>query len=360
MNIQQKKLLAIAAVVLFHGTVISVMLAQHGCKSAGTKPSAADAPAPIQPAPVAPATPAPDSLTAANNGFVEPTRPPPETPVAPVPVAQFSEALPTPTPLSLPPVLPAPTPAPATPTPAPAPMTVTYVVSRGESLASIARKNGITREELLAANPKLTNPALLQPNQTLNIPNAKPATTAPAPVAADAADTYKVAPGDNLSKIAAKYHTTVKALQELNGMKTTSLRSGQVLKVPDTTTTSSPVMPTPSHLTDTAPTSDGDTYTVKSGDSLDKIARTLHVSASDLMSLNGLTDATARSLRPGHVLKLPSGVHAPDATAAASTAMPMPMPGVTPSSSSSPPPVTMPVMAVPASGSGPPPLTPVQ
>jgi murein DD-endopeptidase MepM/ murein hydrolase activator NlpD len=57
---------------------------------------------------------------------------------------------------------------------------------------------------------------------------AAPAPVAPAPTSA----TYTVVAGDNLTKIAKRYGTTVKALVALNGIKNANLINvGQVLKI---------------------------------------------------------------------------------------------------------------------------------
>ncbi len=365
MNTQHRKLLAIAAVILFHGVVITVMLAQHGCKSDGASaPGAADAPAPVpEPVVAAAATPAP-MPAATSDGFVAPTRPPPETPVTPIPVAQFSEPLYTPGPGPATVSTPAPAaPAAATPSAPAAGPTVTWIVSNKDSLYTIARKNGITVDELIAANaPKITRATILQPGMSLIIPSSKTPSAAAtaataAPAAADSGNTYKVAAGDSLGKIAAKNHTTVKALKEINGLTSDSIRAGQMLKLP--AAGAAPAAATPS-----LPAADENSYTVKSGDSLDKIARAVHVSSGELMALNGLTAETARLLRPGRVLKLPSGVHAPAATTAAmptsTTLPPVTMPSTAMPAGASLPPVTMPASAMPVTGTGAPPMTPVQ
>lgn len=44
--------------------------------------------------------------------------------------------------------------------------------------------------------------------------------------------TYRVATGDYLGKIAVKFNTTVKEIQRVNNMKSTSLRAGQTLHIP--------------------------------------------------------------------------------------------------------------------------------
>ena len=45
---------------------------------------------------------------------------------------------------------------------------------------------------------------------------------------------YVIAPGDSLSRIAEKYRTTLLNLKKLNGLKSSSIRVGQVIKVPTT------------------------------------------------------------------------------------------------------------------------------
>ncbi len=67
------------------------------------------------------------------------------------------------------------------------------------------------------------------------LPTGSPTPTSPAASAAPSGGgtTYTVQPGDTLGAIAAAFGTTVKALQELNGIDDPSLiHSGQVLRVP--------------------------------------------------------------------------------------------------------------------------------
>ncbi|MGE4341035.1 MAG: LysM peptidoglycan-binding domain-containing protein, partial [Pigmentiphaga sp.] len=55
---------------------------------------------------------------------------------------------------------------------------------------------------------------------------------AQATAAATSAETYRVRPGDTLSRIASRYKTTVRNLRSLNQLRHTRLQVGQVLKVP--------------------------------------------------------------------------------------------------------------------------------
>jgi LysM repeat protein len=112
-----------------------------------------------------------------------------------------------------------------------------YTIAKGDMLATIAKKNGVTLKALQDANPGL-NALRLQIGQKIQIPagSASVATsTTGASEAATAADgsTYTVKSGDRLEKIAKSHGTTVKAIASLNGLKSiNSLKVGQKLKLP--------------------------------------------------------------------------------------------------------------------------------
>ncbi len=303
MNTQQRKFLAIATVVGLHAVVIIFMLAFHGCKSDAAK----TAPTALAPAPAPAGSPVADN----EKGFYSPTTPPPEPvrPVAPVivpeptpqPVAQYTETLRPPASLG------------STPPPDSAPMSVMYEVAAGDSLSTIARKNGITIKELVDANaPKITVSTILQPKMQLKIPARPAAATAPMTAAGDE-HLYKVAAGDSLAKLANANHTTIKALQEANAMGTsTAIRQGQMLKLPAATAATGASTPT------TAGTDAGEgTYTVVPGDTLGKIAGKVGVTLKELYGSSGLNDTTAKNIKPGQKIKLPASAHAPAGTAPA-------------------------------------------
>lgn len=103
---------------------------------------------------------------------------------------------------------------------------------------------------------------------------------------------YKVQPGDYLSKIAAQHGTTVNQLISINNLKSTVIHPNQILE------TSAPKS-TASSLTSVS--SSSQTYTVKSGDYLSKIAAAYKVSVNDLMTWNKLTSTV---IHPGQVLQV--------------------------------------------------------
>jgi LysM repeat protein len=147
---------------------------------------------------------------------------------------------------SNPPVGTAPIPAPApqpvvlpgiVPPPEP-PVTATgdYTVVKGDSLAKIAKKVGVTLKALQDAN-KTVQPTKLKIGQKLVIPaggktTADATTPGAAPVVEPAGETYTVKSGDTLTKIAKANGVKVKALQTLNGLTTTQIKVGQKLKLP--------------------------------------------------------------------------------------------------------------------------------
>jgi LysM repeat protein len=114
---------------------------------------------------------------------------------------------------------------------------VEYVVVKGDSLAKIAKKNGVSLKALEAANEGV-KPAKLKIGQKLVIPaGGKSLTETSAPASSGAVadtegETYTVKSGDTLTKIAKAHHLKVKELETANGLTTTKIKVGQKLKIP--------------------------------------------------------------------------------------------------------------------------------
>jgi spore coat assembly protein SafA len=66
---------------------------------------------------------------------------------------------------------------------------MTYVIQPGDTLFFIAGRFGVTVEDILAANPQITNPDLIFPGQIIEIPIPAP------PPPPDPGITYIVQPG---------------------------------------------------------------------------------------------------------------------------------------------------------------------
>ena len=147
-----------------------------------------------------------------------------------------------------------------------------YIVQNGDSLWKIANKYGITVNELKSLNGLTSDN--LSVGQILEVPSSS-----------SDSGTYTVKAGDSLWKIANQYGITVNELKSLNGLTSDNLSVGQILEVP---------------TSDNASNSD-DTYIVKAGDSLWKIANQYGLTVAELKDLNNLTND---NLSIGQVLKI--------------------------------------------------------
>ncbi len=149
----------------------------------------------------------------------------------------------------------------------------THVIAKGDMLSALAKRYGVPREAILAANPGIT-PTNLKLGQTLRIPGkgeAKAEAAVPAPDAkaspeagtapespkpevqpapekaidretaqvpiqepsAAAAGTHVIVAGDLVSAIAKRYGVTEKAILKANpGLKPGNLQLGQVIRLP--------------------------------------------------------------------------------------------------------------------------------
>ena len=164
-----------------------------------------------------------------------------------------------------------------------------YTVERGDSLWSIARRFGVTVQEIRDANDLVSD--TLSVGQSLIIPglsadedleNDNNNETMPS--------TYTVQSGDSLWSIANKFGITVNDLKNANGLTSNLLSIGQVLIIPSSSTNN----PTnPSYTT----------YTVQRGDSLWSIANNFGVTVDAIKTLNNLT---SNLLSVGQVLQIPN------------------------------------------------------
>lgn len=155
--------------------------------------------------------------------------------------------------------------------------TVSYEVQSGDNLTKIAKKYGTTVDEIVRLN-NISNPNLIYVGQYLVIP-----TTSNAQVSTDS--TYVVKSGDTLSGIANKFGTTYQKLAEINGLSNPNIiYPGQVLKINGATANSTK------------------TYTVQSGDNLTKIAKQFNTTVDSLVSKNGIKDKN--KIYVGQVLKI--------------------------------------------------------
>jgi len=167
-------------------------------------------------------------------------------------------------------------------------------------------------------------PTSLAPNSVAGNETVAPAAPVAASVSTTAAHTYVVKKGDSLWKISKAENISVGELSRANNLtKTSTLKVGQKLTVPvmakaeKTNIATASMVPTPADATTVSPTTSAVTadagtgnYTVKSGDSLWKIARLQNVSVTAIKQANSLSSDS---------LKVGQKLHIPTATAKAAT-----------------------------------------
>lgn len=153
-----------------------------------------------------------------------------------------------------------------------------YTVKKGDTLWDIANKYGTTVSKLKSLNNLKSN--VLQVGQTLKVSSSE------TEIIPDDYLVYKVKNGDNLSKIAKEYDTTVSTIMKINNLNSDKLAINQQLLLPKTKKT------------------DGEkTYTVKKGDTLSQIAYDNKITTSELKKANNLASDL---LKIGQVLIIPS------------------------------------------------------
>jgi LysM repeat protein len=127
----------------------------------------------------------------------------------------------------------------------------------------------------------------------------EPAVVTPPPAAA--AQEYTIKAGDTYSTIAPKFGVTVKALQAANPtVDPAKLQIGKKVVIP-APSIATPGAPGAAPVVDTV--SGETTYTVKSGDTLGKLATEFHTTVKAIQSANGLADTR---IKVGQKLKIPA------------------------------------------------------
>ncbi|WP_110975307.1 LysM peptidoglycan-binding domain-containing protein [Acinetobacter sp. WCHAc060042] len=168
-----------------------------------------------------------------------------------------------------------------------------YKVQRGDTLYSIASQSKMSLSELADLNNISSNSGL-QVGQTIKIPAGS---TVP--------DTYTVQSGDSLTAIASKYNLGMDYIADLNNMsRTAGLRAGQKLKL--TGEVSAVETPKTVEKQTIASNNSTDIHVVKSGETLNSIARKYHLQLNYLAELNNLSRTA--NVRVGQRLKIDGDV----------------------------------------------------
>lgn len=184
-----------------------------------------------------------------------------------------------------------------------------YTVKSGDSLWLVAKRHGLSHIELAKLN-NLAPKAGLKIGQVLRVPmkdqdlNNQVQVTdttpnVPAPVESISGIEYVVKRGDNLTSIAKRNGTTIKAIKALSGISSSNLRVGQKLMIPQEA--NAPRVNSASSATQASSV----THVVRKGEYLSTIAKKYGVSVKDLVSMNNL--ANANSIRIGQKLVVREG-----------------------------------------------------
>ncbi|CCX57124.1 putative uncharacterized protein [Bacteroides sp. CAG:1060] len=216
--------------------------------------------------------------------------------------------------------------------------TDTFEIKKNLHFAQINGKIGVPMEDLRQLNPQYFNDIIPGSNHsyTLKIPVSWTKTFMDTPIdsiyafksdsllsqkivkdvkragsqSSQQRISYKVKSGDYLGRIASRYKVSVNQLKKWNNLRSSNIRVGQILYIypngsyPTTTSSSSgSKSSSKTSASGSKSKSSSVTYTVKSGDSLYKIAKKYPgISADNIKKANGLKN---NNIRPGQKLRIP-------------------------------------------------------
>ncbi|KPV43689.1 C40 family peptidase [Alicyclobacillus ferrooxydans] len=125
------------------------------------------------------------------------------------------------------------------------------------------------------------------------------------PTVAFASTTAQVKSGDTLWGIAETYHVSVNSLEQVNGLHSSTIRVGEKLQIPGTSTSEHRKSSTALYSTSSRSSRRIVVVTVKSGDTISGIASRYNASVAETLKLNGLTSRSI--LHIGQKLKVFAG-----------------------------------------------------
>ena len=167
---------------------------------------------------------------------------------------------------------------------------------KGETLSKLARRAGVSSKELRWYNPSLhvTRSGHVSAGHTVMFPRKEvvaAALSVPDPSierygSSRNSTSHIVKSGESLGLIAQRYHTSVKAIMRLNGLRKSIIYPGQVLLVKGSART---------RTASSARADAGGVHVVRSGESLWSIARKYDTTVKELKKLNGLASDNLRA-----------------------------------------------------------------
>ncbi|HLT48748.1 MAG TPA: LysM peptidoglycan-binding domain-containing protein [Rubricoccaceae bacterium] len=109
------------------------------------------------------------------------------------------------------------------------PRTTTHRVRRGENLTEIARRYGVTVNQIINANDLRST--TIRPGQRLRIDASASRARSGATTSGPRTTTHRVRSGENLTTIARRYGVTVRQIMDWNNLRSTTIRPGQRLRI---------------------------------------------------------------------------------------------------------------------------------
>lgn len=178
---------------------------------------------------------------------------------------------------------------------------VSYTVKKGETIKSIAKDLNISPKELLDLNPDVDK----KPKENtviliaVEVKETKPETIQ-----------YQVLPKETLYGIAKKYQLSIEEILQLNPILVHGLKEGQIIELPKTNLTTTPVITPviePQKIT----------HTIEKGDTLYNLTKRYQISEADLIAQNpilkeGFNIGMVLSFEPGKKTEIiPNLAHKP-------------------------------------------------
>jgi LysM repeat protein len=188
---------------------------------------------------------------------------------------------------------------------------------------------GCKREQISEGPPPVDTNAVVMDTNTppLEASNVAPPVVVPVQAPEVAGTEYVVVKGDSFAKIAKKFDVSVKAIQAANpGIEPTKLKVGQKLSIPASSGGASASAMTGGPAS-TGSGVAGETYTVKSSDTLTKIAK-MH--GTTIKAIRAENNLTTDHIKVGQKLKIPAK------TEAAAPVAPPPPPDTAPAPAGTP------------------------